>query len=335
MKTTFWMVIAGGVLGVGWILLLVPLLVIAPEGQGDKEEMLAYKADSAFERGSGNTSPVTLAFVGDILLDRHIRKMAQRDGYPALVSSMKEAFAEFDFAFGNLEGPVTSRASISEGSEVGSPQNFAFTFSPESLSLLSSLGIGAVSIGNNHILDLGREGLKETKQHLREARIAFVGDPSSPQNRGREFTVGGESFAIVYFNQFLGDTEEQVASYLSERDTERIPYIVFAHWGEEYERAPTETQRSLARAFVDAGARMVIGAHSHVIGEKEIYRGVPIYYSLGNFVFDQYFSEEVSCGLLLGVDISNGDIQKIEERTVRMRVDGTTQFSEECDAFLP
>jgi poly-gamma-glutamate synthesis protein (capsule biosynthesis protein) len=78
--------------------------------------------------------------------------------------------------------------------------------------------------------------------------------------------------------------------------------IVFAHWGEEYQTAPTQVQITAGHAFVDAGADLVVGAHPHVVESHEVYKSKAIFYSLGNLIFDQEFSQDVMQGLLVRAD---------------------------------
>ena len=80
--------------------------------------------------------------------------------------------------------------------------------------------------------------------------------------------------------------------------------VVFSHWGVEYSPASTDSMKSLAHQFIDAGADLVVGSHPHVIEPMEIYNGKRIYYSLGNFIFDQYFNEDVRNGLGVTVRIN-------------------------------
>ncbi len=82
--------------------------------------------------------------------------------------------------------------------------------------------------------------------------------------------------------------------------------------------------------MIDSGADLIIGTHPHVIQIKEKYNGKWIYYSIGNFVFDQYWNAKVSCGLLLSVQISSERIQSISETTAKMDKGGTT-FLAGCD----
>jgi poly-gamma-glutamate synthesis protein (capsule biosynthesis protein) len=87
---------------------------------------------------------------------------------------------------------------------------------------------------------------------------------------------------------------------------------VYSHWGDEYVTA-NAMQKSLARRFIDAGAEIVIGAHPHVVQEHELYAGKHIYYSLGNFIFDQYFNEQVRRGLMLELALDASGIADIRE----------------------
>jgi poly-gamma-glutamate synthesis protein (capsule biosynthesis protein) len=78
--------------------------------------------------------------------------------------------------------------------------------------------------------------------------------------------------------------------------------VLFAHWGEEYVPKATARQERLAHAFVDAGADMIIGAHPHIVEPIEIYKNKAIFYSLGNFMFDQYFSYATTHGVAVHVE---------------------------------
>lgn len=261
-------------------------------------------------------------FVGDIMLDRLIRFHGERVGYERLTEALAPLFLSADGAIGNLEGPVTDNESVSLGSLVGDERNTRFTFSPRALSALVPLKFIALSLGNNHSFDFGPEGVTATEMYLRHAGITSFG--AVGKNRVARIRVHGVSLSLVSFNQFGGDRASSTAALIQkERDT-RLPVIVFAHWGEEYQAAPTEEVRSFAHQFAEAGAALVVGAHPHVIGEKEMYQGTMIYYSLGNFIFDQYFSDETRCGLILRARITPQGLTSVEELYVRMAGEGRT-----------
>jgi poly-gamma-glutamate synthesis protein (capsule biosynthesis protein) len=109
-------------------------------------------------------------------------------------------------------------------------------------------------------------------------------------------SVNGLILGLVNFNQFIGENYPQKtieAIWQAKKDSSFV--VVYAHWGDEYSPI-TEYQKSLAHSFIDAGADLIVGSHPHIIQETENYMGKNIYYSLGNFIFDQYFSDEVKTG---------------------------------------
>ncbi len=84
--------------------------------------------------------------------------------------------------------------------------------------------------------------------------------------------------------------------------------IVFPHWGNEYQKTPSALQRRLAHEWIDAGADMVIGAHPHIVQPLETYKEKPIFYSLGNYIFDQYFSYDTTHGIALGLHLEHKNV---------------------------
>jgi len=109
--------------------------------------------------------------------------------------------------------------------------------------------------------------------------------------------VAGVKIAFVGYNEFYADTKEQILQEIVKTKQEVDIVVVFCHWGVEYSKDYTQGQQDLAHSFIDAGADLIIGLHPHVIEPMEEYNGKRVYYSLGNFIFDQYFSEDVRNGL--------------------------------------
>lgn len=260
----------------------------------------------------------SIVFVGDMMFDRTILAMSEEEGGDFLFSCIADYLKGFDLAVGNLEGPITEYQSVSRGTVPGDAGNTRFTFPTSTASLLARSGIGAVSLANNHSLDFGRSGVASTRVFLSAAGVGFFGDPVDPMKKSLVIPVGGLNIAFVGFNQFLGvdsiaRTVAEIERMDSEGETGAI--VVFAHWGDEY--APVnEGQKEAARAFVDAGADLVVGAHPHVIQEPETYRETPIYYSLGNFMFDQYWEEGVRTGTALEA-LFKGDEVSVTPRIVK------------------
>ncbi|MBI5134258.1 MAG: CapA family protein [Candidatus Taylorbacteria bacterium] len=286
---------------------------------------IAFAVLSSGRSGEERGGETKILFVGDIMLDRTLRKIGESRGYDHLFSCAKDYLAGFDLVVGNLEGPVTFHDSISLETVPGEPGNTTFTFSKGAIEALSGAGVGLVSLGNNHIWDFGREGVESTKALLRESGIAHFGDPIG--DISATVVKGGNRLSFVGFNQFLGENDPQKtidAIWKARRSSDLV--AVYAHWGDEYLPA-NEYQKALAHRFIDAGADLVVGSHPHIVQESEVYAGKPIYYSLGNFIFDQYWTEEVRVGGGLEVSLVQGDIA-VKERRFDIGRDGRTCVKE-------
>lgn len=243
-----------------------------------------------------------LIFVGDIMLDRTIRRQIERQGGETLFKQVKPLFATPDLVAGNLEGPITAYPSVSLEGKVGEPNNTRFTFDPSIAPLLRDMGFDLVSLGNNHISDFGREGARSTRAYLEGANIAYVGDPFDPHTVLVWEEVGSMRIAFVGYNEFILPDPEGVRVAVSRARKEGADFVVvMAHWGEEYTSTPPARVRQLAATFAAAGADLIIGTHSHVIGEIEDMGETRVYYSLGNFIFDQYWDDSVRCGIAVEV----------------------------------
>jgi len=245
-----------------------------------------------------------LLFGGDLMFDRHIRQNAQaKDNYDYLLANLIPIFNQADAIIANLEGPVTDFPSRSVNSEVGSTNNYIFTFEPKILQTLNQYPF-IFNLGNNHILNFGQEGLKQTYQYLEQNQLnyfGFVGQPSAkPSYLIKE--INGLKLGLINYNQFITGGQDQALADLTTVRPMVDAVIVYAHWGNEYV-PENQVTKSLAHEFIDAGADLLIGAHPHVVQGTETYQNKKIYYSLGNFVFDQYFEPAVQKGLLVQVKI--------------------------------
>lgn len=243
--------------------------------------------------------PVTVVFVGDIMLDRQIRLDAEKRGYDFLMRSAKPLWVHADAVVANLEGPITNASSTSVGSIPGSPENYGFTFAPEVAEFLERSGISYVSLANNHTLNRGFSGLRQTEKYLEAAHVGYFGSPGEESKRVAYFERNGIKIAFVGYNEFWKNDAEPAVRAVQEARKHSDFVVVFAHWGNEYEKTPRKDVVALAHTFVKAGASLIIGSHPHVIASTEEYEGVPIYYSLGNFIFDQYWNQDVRCGLMV------------------------------------
>jgi len=284
---------------------------------------------------SGEPTPVvhepTITFVGDMMFDRYIRERAEVHGYARVLTDTTNLFADTDILVGNLEGPITTFTPVSDWRE-GGPNHYTFTFATTVAQALGDAGFNAVVLSNNHSMNFGQEGLQQTKEHLSSAGVDYIGVPDDVYTPWRDTLGHGSVVVYPYSTRYSSDTEKLLESIRRE-DMDAF-VVVYAHWGDEYETLPNRGQRNLAHRFVDAGADLVVGAHPHVVQSKEQYKDAWIYYSLGNFVFDQYFDDKVSCGLVLSVTPSGNGMYTTSESFIELMRDGTTKVSD-CMTDVP
>jgi len=240
----------------------------------------------------------TLLFVGDIMLDRNVNKKMQTVGagdynFPFAKLKLPEA----DFRIANLEGPVTDNKSVVN------PANLQFTFSPKFLVPIKN-NFDVVSLANNHTDNFGRKGLETTKKYLEEEGIKYFGNAYNDQPLAVIIEKNNLKIGLVGYNQLASLGFNEVIKEIKTLRTKVDILIVMPHWGVEYQpEKPSSLQKSQGRQFIDAGADLVMGGHPHVIQPIEEYKGKYIFYSLGNFIFDQYFSKETMQGLTVLLEI--------------------------------
>lgn len=238
----------------------------------------------------------TMTAVGDVMLDRHVRQTIVKRGAAFPFADIAPLLTG-DAVLANLEGPFTDNPSVATDT------NLVFTFDPAVTPVLKHSGFTILSVANNHTLNFGQAGLDKTRRVLDDSDLAYFGDPKNRVGFVRTASVHGRSVAWVGYNGLaagLDSVLEEIRSVRATADT----VIVAAHWGNEYNRTFTARQQQTAHQFISAGADLVLGSHPHVVEPLEIYQGKLIAYSLGNFLFDQYFSEDTLQGLLLTLTIS-------------------------------
>ena len=251
-----------------------------------------------------------VVFVGDIMLSRTVAKKMRERGADFPFASTTHLIQEADIAFGNLETTIT------DGEPV---EAFEMRFRADAHAgrSLKEAGFEILSLANNHTFDFGEKGLSDTQSALDDAGILHVGAGRDDVEAGQPMFIqaNGIQFAFLAYTDghFSGREAgsgrpgaafmrpERMKAAVAGASTFADVVIVSMHSGDEYELEPNETQKAFARAAIDAGADMVVGHHPHVVQSAEIYQGRPIYYSLGNFVFDQMWSEETRSGLALEV----------------------------------
>jgi len=238
------------------------------------------------------SKPITMMFVGDIMLSRGVgKKMQKENNYNWPFLKIADYLKQADLLFGNLEGPISD-----QGQDTG--KKYSFRAVPQAIEGLNYAGFDVLSIANNHIFDWGQEAKADTILRLKQNNILPAGFDEKPILEIENTKIG--------FSAFTWPLPEKIE--LPEADIK----IVSMHLGEEYQKKSNSEQQNFARAAIDAGADLVIGHHPHVTQEIEYYQGKYIFYSLGNFIFDQQFNQEVKSGWLVKAIIKNQKIVSTE-----------------------
>lgn len=282
-----------------------------------------------------SSDALSLVFVGDIMMNRGVEAVIQKQGggnwkFPFMY--VEDILKNADITFGNLEGPVSDK-----GANVGS--KFSFRMDPPVIDSLAMAGFDVVSLANNHMGDWGREAFEDTMRRLQRANVAYAGGGwnSMEAVNPTVFNVREKRIGFLAFSdagpQWMksSDALSGIAAvpagsagltYVEKhvlQASEKVDILVVSfHFGEEYETAPNARQKALSRSAIDAGARVVIGHHPHVVQSIEEYDGGIIAYSLGNFIFDQNFSEDTMEGLLLKIEFDENDRAAVIPIPVRM-----------------
>ncbi len=270
----------------------------------------------------GESKETKILFVGDMMFDRYIRQVGYNKGEDFIFSCIGDFLKNSDLVVGNLEGPITENASKSMFTTPGGEGNYTFTFPTNTAKLLAKNNIKLVSLGNNHIYNFGEAGVASTKKFLTEAGVDYFGLPANRESLVNQVEIRGNKISFVNYNEFGAISMNDVIQKIEEEKQKDRIVIVYTHWGDEYV-APPQRVKNIAKKFVESGADFIIGSHPHVILENEKIDEVPVYYSLGNFIFDQYFNKEVSTGLVLELNIKDGEIKTIEHKVSIFR-DGRT-----------
>ncbi|WP_340393927.1 CapA family protein [Paenibacillus sp. FSL E2-0190] len=247
------------------------------------------------DNASGKT--VTLNFGGDVIFSGKAGELLEKKGYDYSYAALEGLFKKDDLTILNLETPVTT------GGVSATNKQFVFKGSPLALDALKSAGVDAVNMANNHTLDQGEQGLRDTLNHLAERGIPYVGAGlnSKEAYSAQYFERKGIKIALLGFTRVIpasdwmaGKNKPGLASvYDSAEGLKAIAaakkkadlVVVVVHWGKERVEQYDKTQQSLGHSFIDAGADLVIGGHPHVLQGVEPYKGKWIAYSTGNFIF--------------------------------------------------
>ncbi len=283
-------------------------------------------------------STAKLIFVGDIMLSRSVgKKMAKESDWRWPFLKIGKWLSSADITFGNLEGPISDK-----GRNVGSV--YSFRDDPRSIEGLKYAGFDVVSVANNHMSDWTSAAFEDTLVRLKQANIAYIGGGMNATEAYRPFVKNLKGTRFCFFGytdigprSFEASDNQSGMAFLdidtASNDIEKYRsscdlIIVSIHFGEEYKKQATQRQKTIVSALAQAGADLIIGHHPHVIGEvatlprgNSSNKNTFVFYSLGNFVFDQLFSKATRQGIALAVEVRDKQIVSLVPREIYINND--------------
>ena len=264
-----------------------------------------------------------ISAVGDIMLGGTSEPVFEQYGYDYAFEQTRYLFDASDIVIGNLEGPLThAETPYSDNKE------YLFRTPPEKvIPALKKAGFNIMNLANNHIMDYGDQGLRDTMQALQQANIASVGAGANldQARRGTIMQMAGHrvgflSYSLTFPESFWATADRSGSAFGHEHqireDVQRMTHntdivVVSFHWGQEKSALLRKYQPLLAHAAIDSGAQLVIGHHPHVLQAVEHYRGGLILYSLGNFTFGSY-SRNAQTSVIAHVDFARGRFESVQ-----------------------
>jgi poly-gamma-glutamate synthesis protein (capsule biosynthesis protein) len=248
------------------------------------------------------TAQPSVTFVGDIMLARSVELWMQGSGmsYPFL--HVRSILGSSSIAFANFE------AAIPVNHEHTLAYSTRFSTDAKYIAELAKSGITHVSLANNHAFDFGSVGEENTRAVLIANGLVPFGNANAISSSSITYThLGSTTIGFIALQNVYGKIDytalQQEIAIMSENSDLQIAFV---HWGTEYQLSHDAAQETLANYLVSQGIDAIIGHHPHVVEDIQLVHGVPVFYSLGNFIFDQYFSDAVQQGLTLRLTVNNG-----------------------------
>lgn len=275
---------------------------------------------STQEENNQNQAHATFGAVGDIMLSRNVASKINKAKNPLLPFSKLSAILKTnDFNFANLESPFSGKDNFNP-----SP-SMVFNAPRANIKGLVENKFTIVSLANNHMLDQRVSGLENTLSYLNKNNIQTSGAGKNLDDAWQEKIVTANGIKIGFIsvsytsNNDNGKTNNQYVARWEDKNRlqqainnlrQSADFVVVSmHAGTEYKYQPTEVQKNFARLAIDLGADLIIGSHPHSVQTIEKYKDKYIFYSLGNFIFDQEWSQQTKEGLMLKIAIAKNDFE--------------------------
>lgn len=281
--------------------IIIAVLAVIVFGAGIVGNALNKNATSSVSEYDGGKL-VKGTVVGDMMLGRSITNKGSKNNYKNMFSGVSDLWKDSDYVAGNLECVLLDNASDYEKND----KEIHINAETKTANVLKENGFTLVSLANNHLADFKAKGVVNTLDTLDKVGLKHVG-------AGRNLTeaaeydmqeINGVKIATIAVSDIIPKdfaardskagilTTKTLKYYQAVKDASEKADLVIAniHWGVEYGMTETEAQQQLARNLINWGVDVVIGSHPHVLQPVEKYGDGIIFYSMGNFVFDQGWS---------------------------------------------
>lgn len=243
----------------------------------------------------------SIVFTGDVELSDYVQSKYDAQGIDGVVSGeVKLLLKDATYTM------INNEFCFSERGEMAPDKQYTFRVNPSYVSILNELGVDIAGLANNHVLDFGHDALNDTFTTLSDAGIEYTGAGNSFEEasklivktdaKGRTYgflaashviPVGSWNILNSQPGEFCFYDETDLLNAIEEADKQVDYLFVMVHWGVEHTTELEDYQTNDGYKMIDAGADAVIGMHSHCLQPVEMYNGKPIFYSLGNFIFNQ------------------------------------------------
>jgi poly-gamma-glutamate synthesis protein (capsule biosynthesis protein) len=304
------------------VLVILFLVISLPFKQPDIINPVVFNPIKIFIPTPTPVPTVKFGLMGDLGLGRYITAVARsKNDFSWSFKEVNPILQINDFNLANLESPIIKDC------PTGYTGTFTFCGDSRCLPQLKSNKF-IFNLANNHIFNYGQTGFSQTKNFLIQTDIGFV----YSHNLDSEFfskEINGIKFGFLGYD-FVSNPKldtNQIINTLKKYDSQVDWLVLSLHWGNEYLPAPEEWRTKLAHQFIDAGADIIHGHHPHVLQPSEIYQGKPIYYSLGNFIFDQSWSKETSTSEIVNLTVTKTNIINTEKIPLIIKYNSQPQSS--------
>lgn len=245
-----------------------------------------------------------VTFVGDVMLARKVADLSQWHGAQYPWHRLPPQRSDY-YLVGNFESAIPAVYTRTPYF------TFSFATPTSSIPALHEYGFTHLSLGNNHSYDKGLAGFEHTIETLDNAGMQPFGSAVGVSSSSVVYLTLPEATVSIIGISLLSTipSPEALRDVIDEATANSDKQIVYVHWGNEYEPHHSRSQRRFAEQLVSLGVDAVVGHHPHVIQDIDMIDGVPVFYSLGNFVFDQYFSNAVQEGLVLDLEIYRDELK--------------------------